>query len=561
MRARTMAGISMAVTTLAVGAAIALSAPGWQAALPGGSAAGVTDGAERRLPSGPESFRTEPARFTDPARLKKLGTAFPEVDRLITDFTARQHIPGAVWGIVIDGELAHLGSTGTRQVGAEAPIDGDTVFRIASMTKSFTAMAVMSLRDAGKLSLDDPVERYVPELRNLAYPTGDSPRITIRHLLSHATGFPEDNPWGDQQLAATEEEFSAMMRGGIPFSNPPGIAYEYSNFGFAILGRVVSNVAGTPYRQYIDSHILSPLGLDATTFEASEVDASRIAHGYRWEDETWKEEPPLPDGAFGCMGGMLTSMNDLARYVAAYLGAWPPGEEDPASPIRRASLREMQQAWRSSPAIVTEDASGAIELNSTAYGFGLRVTQTCDFDHSVSHTGGLPGFGSIMRWLPEYGVGFMAFGNRTYTSWNGVADQVYELLLKTGGLVPREIQPSRALVASRDDVSRLVVSWDDELADDIAAVNLFLDRSKDRRRAEFSRLREEMGACRAEEGFEFVQNALRGSWIMNCDKGRLRASVTLAPTMPPTVQYMEVRPLPPSGSPARRPTCPADRSR
>ena len=80
------------------------------------------------------------------------------------------------------------------------------MFRIASMTKSFTAMAILKLRDEGKLSLDDPAERYVPELKALKYPTTDSPRITIRHLLSHAEGFPEDNPWGDQQLAATEDD-------------------------------------------------------------------------------------------------------------------------------------------------------------------------------------------------------------------------------------------------------------------------------------------------------------------------------------------------------------------
>ena len=106
-------------------------------------------------------------------------------------------------------------------------MDADTVFRIASMTKSFTAMAILKLRDEGKLSLDDPVERYVPELKALAYPTSDSPRTTIRHLLSHAAGFPEDNPWGDQQLSVADDQMSAMMRAGIPFSNAPGIAYAY----------------------------------------------------------------------------------------------------------------------------------------------------------------------------------------------------------------------------------------------------------------------------------------------------------------------------------------------
>ena len=183
-----------------------------------------------------------PAVFADPGRRTKLSAAFPEIDRQVAAFMERTHVPGAAWGIVIDGELAHVGVAGHRDTATKAPVTRDSVFRIASMTKSFTAMAIVKLRDEGKLALDDPAERYVPELKGLRYPTTDSPRITIRHLLSHAEGFPEDNPWGDQQLAATEAEFSDMMRRGIPFSNPPGIAYEYSNYGFAILGRIVSNV-------------------------------------------------------------------------------------------------------------------------------------------------------------------------------------------------------------------------------------------------------------------------------------------------------------------------------
>src|SRR5262245_64365257 len=130
----------------------------------------------------------------------------------MTDFVTQTHVPGAAWGIVVDGELAHVGTAGFRDLAAKAPVEADTVFRIASMTKSFTAMSILKLRDEGKLSLDDPAERYVPELRDLRYPTGDSPKVTIRHLLSHSEGFPEDNPWGDRQLADTDERMAALIR-------------------------------------------------------------------------------------------------------------------------------------------------------------------------------------------------------------------------------------------------------------------------------------------------------------------------------------------------------------
>ncbi len=482
-----------------------------------------------------------PAAFGDPERRKKLATAFPEIDRVIAAFMARAHVPGAAWGIVIDGELAHVGVSGFRDLGTKSPVTRDSVFRIASMSKSFAAMSILALRDEGKLSLDDLAEQHVPELKNLRYPTTDSPRLRVRDLLSHAAGFPEDNPWGDQQLSATEDAFTRMMQQGIPFSNPPGVAYEYANYGFAIIGRIVTNVSGKPYRQYLSETILQPMGMISTTLEPNLVARDRMALGYRWEDEQWKLEPALADGAFGVMGGMLTSIADLSKYVGALLAAWPPRDGAETGPIRRSSLREMQQIWRSRPATLTRDADGAPNLNSGGYGFGLGITQSCAFDHIVAHSGGLPGYGSLMRWLPSYGVGLIAFGNVTYTGWGGVAAEAFDLLAKTGGLQPRMPQPSPTLVASRDAVSRLVMNWDDRQADEMAAMNLFLDRSKDRRQKELADLRAKVGTCTPPAAFDSVENWLRGDWTMKCERGDLRVSLTLAPTMPPKVQFLDVR--------------------
>lgn len=470
----------------------------------------------------------------------KLATAFAEVDRLFTEFATQQHVPGAAWGIVVDGELAHSGSTGFRDIAAKAPVDADTVFRIASMTKSFTAMSILKLRDEGKLSLDDPAEKYVPELASLKYPTSDSPKITIRHLLSHSEGFPEDNPWGDQQLSITDDQLSRMLSGGIPFSNAPGLAYEYSNYGFMILGRVVSRASGMAYADYVTANILKPLGMTSTTLEPSRVPADRLAHGYRWEDEQWKEERQLPHGAGGSMGGMLTSINDLSKYVGVYLSAWPPHDGPELAPIRRASLREMQQMWRPGGATVSRDAAGAIQLVNAGYGFGLRIGQSCVFDRVVTHGGGLPGFGSVMTWLPDYGAAIIAFGNRTYTGWGGVANTALETLAKDGRIKRRAVQPSKALTDAQAAVSRLVMQWDDALADRIAAGNLFLDQSKDRRRAAIEALRAKSGPCRAPSGFDYVENALRGRWTLACERQNIQIAVTLAPTMPPTVQYLSV---------------------
>ena len=500
-------------------------------------------------------------QFAVPDRRAKLATAFPEIDRLFSEFVKAGHVPGAAWGIIVDGELVHTGVTGYRDLPSKAPVTLDTVFRIASMTKSFTAMAILELRDEGKLSLDDPAEKYVPEMRRLVYPTSDSPKITIRDLLSHAAGFPEDNPWGDQQLADSDEQLSAMIAAGIPFSHAPGTAYEYSNLGFAILGRVVANVVDPSstrktavYSRYVSENILKPLGMTSTTLEPAAVPAARLAHGYRWEDGQWKDEPLLANGSFGSMGGMLTTLSDLGRYVGAFLAAWPPRDGAEALPIRRSSLREMQQVWRPARASVIATASG-VQLNAGGYAYGLRVSENCQFPTIVAHGGGLPGFGSYERWLPEYGVGMIAFGNRTYAGFSATFDAAFDLVAKTGALQPRTIAPSPALVAARDAVSSLVVRWDDAVADRIAAVNLFRDRDQAHRRADLEQLHARVGACTAGSGFDHVENALRGDWTMSCERGRLKVAITLAPTSPPNVQFLSVSAAPAAEPAARSGAC------
>lgn len=495
-----------------------------------------------------------PARFADPDRVGKLRAALPEVDRLMSDFMERNRVPGIAYGIIVDGQLFHAKALGLREVPSRAAVDTTSVFRIASMTKSFTALAILRLRDEGKLSLEDPAERYVPELARLRYPTTDSPRITIRHLLSHSEGFPEDNPWGDQQLAATDDDLARMITEGIPFSNVPGVAYEYSNYGFAILGRIVARVSGVPFPKYLEEKILRPLGMTSTTLEFAAVPATRLAHGYRLQDGNWLEEKPLPDGAFGPMGGLLTSIGDLSRYVGFMLAAWPPRDGAETGPVRRASVREMQQVTRYSGATAAATETG-LTLGAGGYGYGLGVRQTCRFAVSVAHSGGLPGFGSQMRWLPEYGVGIVALGNLTYTGWGGVIEQAFEALARTGGLTPRTPEPAPVLLDLRDRVSRLVDRWDDRLADSIAAMNLYLDESKDRRAAAIAKLRTAAGgSCRNDGPFE-VENALRGRWKMQCATGALRVSITLAPTEPARVQYLDVSPWTATTTLAAPPAC------
>ena len=157
-----------------------------------------------------------PPAFADPEeRARKLAGALPEMEELFADQFKTRKMPALVVALVVDGQLRWSKAWGDRDAARKQPADLDTVFRIASLTKSFTAASVLQLRDEGKLSLDDPAEKYLPELEQLAYPTHDSPRITVRHLLSHGGGFPEDNPWGDLQLGLSEAEFSSLQAEGV----------------------------------------------------------------------------------------------------------------------------------------------------------------------------------------------------------------------------------------------------------------------------------------------------------------------------------------------------------
>src|ERR1043165_70037 len=148
-----------------------------------------------------------PAVFTDPNRLEKINQAFPVIDKLFKDYADSNHFPGLAFGIVVDGKLVYKNNFGYTDIEKKIPVTSSSLFRIASMSKSFTAMAILKLRDEGKLNLDDPAYFYIPELKKIKYPTADSPPLTIRHLLTHGAGFPEDNPWGDRQLADSDKDF------------------------------------------------------------------------------------------------------------------------------------------------------------------------------------------------------------------------------------------------------------------------------------------------------------------------------------------------------------------
>jgi CubicO group peptidase (beta-lactamase class C family) len=472
------------------------------------------------------------ARFEDSARLTKLAGAYQAVDKAFRAPVEAGATPGMAWGVVVDGELVHTGVAGVREVSSKAPVEPRTAFRIASMTKSFTAAAILQLRDAGKLSLEDRVDRWVPELRGWRPATADAPPLTVRMLLTHGGGFPEDNPWGDRQLALTDDAFSRMLKGGLFRSTSPGTEFEYSNTGFALLGRIVTRVSGIPYARYVEQKLLRPLGMTSTRWTVQAVPEAERAHGYRKTDARFEEELPLGDGAYGAMGGLVTTVPDLARWVALQLQAWPPRDDADPGPVRRSSLREMQTVARTSePALDRETPSSPLDLYAGGYGYGLGGTRTCVLDRQVGHSGGLPGWGSQMRWIPSAGVGVIAFTNVTYggTILGKAIREAVEAIRQSGGLAPRRTTPAPELLEVQAGVNRLLSAWNDAAARTLGAENFFLDTSLEERRKGMEELHTRHGACRSDAPIEAV-NALRGRWTLRCERGTVRFFATVAPT-------------------------------
>ena len=475
------------------------------------------------------------------AAVGDLSGYFAVVEKIYKDYAVKNHYPGMAFGIVADGRLVYSGGTGYSDISRQLPVGSRTDFRVASMTKSFISVAILQLRDAGKIRLDDPASRYFPELAGQKGPAGDAPAITIRNLLTHSAGFPEDNPWGDRQLAISDTALETLVRKGLSFSNSPGIGYEYSNTGFAILAYILQRLTGQTYEAYVTEHILKPLGMEHTYFEYADVPAAALAHGYRELNGGWVEQPMLHTGIYGAMGGMITTMEDFAKYVAFQLAAWPSrsGVED--GPLKRSSRREMQQPWvfNNLNAQFSYPGGGVCPLVSS-YGYGIRWSRDCKGKTMVGHTGGLPGFGSNWMILPDYGVGVICFANLTYASAAAINMTVLDTLVALARLRPRVPAVSAILLERQKELVALLPDWKGARESGIFAVNFWQDYFVDSVRKEAAALFARAGKILRVGEFH-PENGLRGSFELEGEHADLEVRFTLTPEHPALIQEYHLR--------------------
>lgn len=473
--------------------------------------------------------------------LAKIKSFLPTVDSMFKAQAKKAHMPGLVYGIMYQGQLIHSNALGNAQLEASIKASNDIDFRIASMSKSFASMAILQLRDAGKLKLDDPVHLYIPELKQTKSLTKDAPEITIRHLLTHGAGFPEDNPWGDRQLGITDKAFKGMLSKGITFSANPGQYYEYSNMGFAMLGLIIQNVSGMSYQSFIKERIFKPLGMNDTYWEYSEIPANKLAHGYRWLNETWVKQPMEHDGAYGAMGGLITTLTDFSKYVALHQNAWPERDEIEKGPLKRSSLREMHFPWNMNQFEPNyKYPSGRKAPIYMAYGYGLSYLKDDLGRRSIGHSGGLPGFGSNWRFFPDYELGIISFANVTYAPASYINLKVMDSLLATTKLKPRPMLASAILKQRQAELMKILPVWENAENSGIFAENFFLDYFPNLLRAESETLFKKIGTIK--KVHEIIpENNLRGIFEIEGEKGSLEVYFTLSPENPPLIQEYNIQ--------------------
>lgn len=284
----------------------------------------------------------------------------PQLESTVATFVKEKRLPGAAVGVVHGDDLAWSFGFGFADIATGRAPDLHTIYRVASITKTFTGTAILQLRDEGALSLDDPVVEHVPELRGAGAGVSPIERVTIRGLLSHESGLLGDPPGTDWAKGAYEGVFAKTLDrvGEIGVSIPPFTLSKYANLGYQILGEIVARTAEVPYPEYVRENILDPLGMGSSSFEPiGDGLARRVATGYaaRWLSDELPVERENP--LVWAEGGLLSCVEDLARWISFQFRE-EVGDRAGAQVLAGPSLREMHtpryladEAWTEAFAI------------------------------------------------------------------------------------------------------------------------------------------------------------------------------------------------------------------
>jgi CubicO group peptidase (beta-lactamase class C family) len=323
--------------------------------------------------------------------------------QLLVEAARRHSLGGVAVAIVRRGEPPALECLGLADRASDRSIDTDTVFHIASISKTMTAIGLMQLRDQGLFELDDPVNKFLANI-TIEPPSGGGD-VTFRHLLTHTSGIGEvprvsdlvrRKAWGMGEPGTTGADLATIYGGTLRPDSVTGAKWAYANHGFAVLGQVIEDIAGRPFAEHMQDHVFRPLGMEHTEYTRTDRTRDRLATGYHWMFRQLRAMKDYDLAILGA-GSVLASLADMATYAEWLLhgGAGRNGDV-----LRAETLAEMM--------------SPQYSVDPRLPGMGLAFWLDHVGPHRiVGHDGNLPGFASSLVVAPDDGVAVVALTNNS----------------------------------------------------------------------------------------------------------------------------------------------------
>ena len=370
-----------------------------------------------------------------------------DLDTAVREILNHRPAVGFAVGVVRDGELESFAAHGLADIATRRSVTEDTVFRVASITKTFTAIAVMQLVERGLVELDAPAGAYLRAYALVPRSSGWPP-ATVRQLLTHTAGVPEQLPrsgmlrrdFGESVAAGRPvPPLAEYYRGRLPLDAEPGTRFRYTNHGPATLGQIVEDITGRPLDGYLAEHVFAPLGMADTTLDRSDVDPSRAATGYTVGRCGARAVPVREKVTVGAAAAWSTP-RDMGRYLSALLGG---GNNAHGTVLQPATLAAMFDAqYRPDP-----------RIPGMGLGFWRR---NLDGHRAVEHQGVTPGFDSQLFAAPDDGVGVIAFTNGARQGGFWLPTETERLLARRLGVPPPAV---RTDVPEHPDVWGDLCGW------------------------------------------------------------------------------------------------------
>jgi D-alanyl-D-alanine carboxypeptidase len=326
------------------------------------------------------------------------------IDKIVRDDIDKKKVAAYSVAIVKDGNLALARGYGWADLENDVPASAETVYRLGSITKQFTALAIMQLVEQNKLSLDDELTKFLPD-----YPSAGH-KVTVRHLLNHTSGIPsytnqkEFVPQSRRDLS--HDELLAIFK-DKPFDFEPGAKWRYNNSGYYLLGMIIEKVSGEKYDRYLADHIFQPLGMTATRYGHMRPLIRHRAMGYRSMLGELVNDDPMSMNQPGAAGALVSNVLDLVKWHQAL---------EEGALLSAASYEAMYQP--------TKLSDGA----TRPYGFGWGVDELAGHK-KISHGGGINGFSTMIARYPEDRLCVIVLANTAGANTSGLETRISKLLL------------------------------------------------------------------------------------------------------------------------------------